>query len=1065
MVAKTFGMGKPLEVLSPVQLELPRNTSKQEVVPKQDFKPLGTPKPEDMVLPNQQITEQVVTPTVWETVKSSVAPTGRDWYNALEEAVKYAPDPDYRPDADALDFSAMYGIQNSREMAIMNATTSYEEMQSIQKRILAQRDTNANLAAHPVIGVAASLLDIDAVSLVVPNVGAIGAGTKLSRTGQRIVQGVAMGGAAYGINELTAQNQTRTDIERVGDVLTFGILGILTTPKVKTNLIDTVDPSVTRMGASIETEMNRLTSQLDEVAGRQGSMGEVEILGTKIKVPLSNTARTDLSMPDLAATSNLASSLQSSADKMWYYTGADRTNPLNNLLASPRTQGDNAIYASESYKAILDAKLVGVERAIDMAARQQSGYKAYLPFLRKEHTRQQFQMSEQFGQAMQRLDQDVLEYMGKTKAPIPKDRLAKMIDDSPEPEHIKTIMRTYVESGFAEEALALTRRSGLLDDLDSHALIQSRPTYMPVKHSHERIRNVIKSGVATEDEVAELIGKQIQRIYPDLKGVRWANREVIKDVGGKSVKTIERIQLPKNFTLTASQLGKNFMQTQAELRKGLSEVSTAGVTKDTLSKILTGTGIPADNIKHVVEQIYKGTQVEGTSAPKNYRARLGWDFKTPYETSSGNTLTMGDLVDGNAYMNLSDYSRTMSHRMGAADYGIKTPADFQSLTDKLLDNLPTGVKFDDAKRFLANAQDQIFGRPVGDALPEAVRASNTVAGSMLLSTSGLYTMNDLATQVTKMGLLRSIPQMIKGMKNVIDPLKKLSKNEAKDLEDVLTGLLSIDGRFRDVTVRYSDDFDVTNGFYEFIEHAGQTTRFLNMSEYAKRMQIGMGVGVITTAFKGAAKGNVKDIKYMRKQLNMSPELTTAIAGEYRKHGNVIDNWNNDVRLDMQQKVFYEMDNLAHTIRKGEIPAFMEHSSVGKVLFPFLSFAFAMQQKVLRNTYQRDGAAGVGILAAVQFPTAILIAMAKNIKDGKEYDENLAAGAVNAVSVAGAFSIPIGMLMSGQMGGSAAAAPVDGAMGLAEDIRKGNVNGIDSMTHAPLLGSFTGLKLLLNNLED
>lgn len=1061
-MAKTYGMGKPLEVLSPVKLELPNIP--QATVPKQDFVPLGTPTAQDTVLPNQELNQNIETPSVWSTVKSSVAPTARDWYNALSEAVQYEPDPDYRPEADAQEFTDQYGLSNAREMAIMNAAQSYDEMKSLQGRILAQRDANANLAAHPVIGMAASLLDIDAVSLVVPNVGAVGTAGKLGRMGQRIAQGTVAGGVAYGINELTKENQTRSDAERVGDIINFGLLGVLTTPKAKPSVIDPTDVQAARLGAGIDSEITRLSGELDSVAARQGSIGEVDVLGTKIKVPISNQARTDLSMPDVSKKYGWAASLQSSADKMWHYTGADAGNPLNNLLASPRTQGDNAIYAAASYQAELDAKLVGIERAIDVAARTQSGYKAYLPFLRKEHTRQQFQVSEQFGQAMQRLDQDVIEYMNKVDGAASKEQIHKMINEAQEPEHIKAIMRTYVDSGFAEDALKLVRRSGLLDELDSSALIHSRPTYIPVKQSYDRIRGVIRSGVATEDEVAELIGGQIKRMFPDLNGMRWVNKEVIKDVGGKSVKTIERVQVPKNFRLTAKQLGKNFIQTQSDLRKGLSEVQTAGLTKDQMSKILAGTGIPADDLNHVVNQIYRGTQTEGTSAPKNFRKRLGWDFKSQYKTSGG-TLSMGDLVDGNTFMNLSDYSRTMSHRMGAADYGIKSPSDFQAMTNELLDNLPPKVKFDEAKNFLKNVEDQIFGRPTGERLPEAVRAANTVAGSMLLSTSGLYSLNDFATQITKMGLLRSMPEMLKGMKNVIDPIKKLSKNEAKDLEDVLTGRLSMDGRWRDLTVRYSDDFDVSNGFYEFVEHAGQTTRFLNMSEYVKRMQIGTAVGAITTAFKGAAKGNAKDIAYMRKQLNMSPQLTDAIAHEYRLHGNKVDNWNNDVRMDMQQKVFYEVDNLAHTIRKGEIPAFMEHSSVGKVLFPFLSFAFAMQQKVLRNTYQRDGAAGVALLAAVQFPTALAIAMAKNVKNGKEYDEDLAAGAVNAVSIAGAFSIPIGMIMSGQMGGSAAAAPIDGALGIMEEMKDGKGIGLDSLAHAPLLGSFSGLNLLLNNLED
>ena len=75
---------------------------------------------------------------------------------------------------------------------------------------------------------------------------------------------------------------------------------------------------------------------------------------------------------------------------------------------------------------------------------------------------------------------------------------------------------------------------------------------------------------------------------------------------------------------------------------------------------------------------------------------------------------------------------------------------------------------------------------------------------------------------------------------------------------------------------------------------------------------------------------------------MSDEFVRDITKEWNTHGAAIDNWTARIRVAMEQEVFFEADNLAHTIRTGELPAFLEHSSVGKVIFPFLSFTMAMQ---------------------------------------------------------------------------------------------------------------------------
>lgn len=1049
-MANQVGIKKAIKVLPSVQPAIPDHVAPatgQDIRPS-TYKQLGQATDKDLVVTGETLQNEVLPekPALWEVAKV-VAPTARDWGNAIYEDFKFDRDIYYNADADAQEFFEAQGERSREEVAYIHGARSYEDMKFRQQRILDQRDDQAILAEHPILGTIASVVDADLPLAFAPAVGQLGAGAKLGRLAQRGVQATALAGAAYGVNSVLEDGSVRTQGERNLDSLTFGLVGLFSPIKYNTLTKGSA------LDLMIDTELQAVAKETSATADAVGSVGTTNVLGHEVKMPISQPIDTSkLKMPDWAVQNKTIAALQSSGDFLWYLTKGDVDHPANKILAAPRTQGDNAPYATAPIQASLEAKLVGVEDAINDAAMQLHGTSPNRFFGRKDHTIAQYQVTEQFGQAMQRLDQDVLWKLNSGQ-PVDTKMILQMIDETDIPLEIKNIQKAYVNSGFAETALNRAKQVGLLDELDDAAALHSRPTYMPIKHSYERMNNLIKAGKVTEDQLHEFLGKQIIRMYPEMQ-------QAMKIVTKEGVKTVER-----SFQLTAKQLGQNFFENQQKLALGLSEVQTAGLTKDQMITLLRKSGVDNDNLNRIADTIYKGTQDAGTGVVKQFRKRLSWDWNMKFTGKDGMEYSLGDLVDGNAYMNLTDYTRTMSKRIGLAQYGMKTTADLDNVLQGIMKDLPPDVDIATAKRFLQNVRSQALGHPMGEAVPETVRALNTIAGATFLSNSGLYNTVDMVTQIAKMGLLRTLPEVMKGLKNVINPMKKMSKGEASDLYDVLTGLLSTDGRWRNITTRYADDFEVSSGIHEAVSYYGQATRFMNLSEYVKRMQIGMIGGVITTAFKKAAAGSAKDVKYMKETLRMSDELTEAVIKEYRTHGSSVDLWSNDVRMAMEQKVFYEADNLAHTIRSGEIPAFMEHSSVGKVLFPFMSFAFAMQQKVLRNTYQRDGAAGIALLAAVQFPTATMIGMAKNMKNGKEPEEDLAKASVNALSMLGTFSYPLEIIMNGGLNSnSAALAPVSNAMTLGQKAVNGNLD-MRSIKNATPLGSLTGLDLYISIMED
>ena len=114
---------------------------------------------------------------------------------------------------------------------------------------------------------------------------------------------------------------------------------------------------------------------------------------------------------------------------------------------------------------------------------------------------------------------------------------------------------------------------------------------------------------------------------------------------------------------------------------------------------------------------------------------------------------------------------------------------------------------------------------------------------------------------------------------------------------------------------------------------------------------------------------------------------------------------------MERKVFHEADNMAHTVHEGEIPELLQYSSVGKVIFPYMRYTFAMTNKMLRKTYVEDGALFTAILLAHQVPMAILVATLQNIQAGKDLDNDLVRKSMNAMSALGLLSYPIDMIMS------------------------------------------------------
>lgn len=767
---------------------------------------------------------------------------------------------------------------------------------------------------------------------------------------------------------------------------------------------------------------------------------------------------TELKLPKLSVEHHAVAALQSAADEMFYYTKGDPEEAMNRILASPYTQGDDAVTHANAVLRDMEIKLVPFEESIVKATKDLHGTTSlYGKLFRREHNKRLQQTAMDVYSELQKIDQIVVEAAGTGKT-LSNAEIHALIDATSKPDAIKASIKTYVDSNIAGEMYDHIKRVGLMDD-DALEHIVRRPTYVTTKHSYEAQKRFIDADtVSTAGRklaVANFLGEQITKMYPDLmRGIKGTDGKIIN--------------------LKPDAIGAKFMDNMKVRSENPNAVRTIGVSKDELYDMLTSQGLDDSAAKALAVKLTQTRSAQ--QGEKHLRRRIDWDWSDTATATApdGTVFGMRDLVDQNAFHTIVDYNRRMSKRVGLAQYGFKDAQSLQDAKSRIMDNLPEGTNPNKARQYLDNVINGSLGNPIGADMPDWVRSMNTIGGSILLSGSGLYNAIELGVQVQSLGLLRSIPHFAAALKPMVKTVGSYSKAEAKTLHDTLVGKMMSTDRWQNIMTHYADDFTIEGGFHESVQYFGQATRFLNGSEHIKRYQIGLFASVFVDAFKGAAKGSPNSIKFLKEGLRFSDELLEKTTQQFNKHGDNIDGWDADIRIAMEQKVFHEGDNLAHVVHHGEVPSFLEYSQVGKIIFPFMRYLFAMQQKILRRTHLRDGTVGVALVLAVQFPLAVMVAHTKRAMNGdKPYDMDnpedvkmFIRSTLNGVSGLGSMAYPMDIMMSGgqNMGSTIALAPIGKMVGLTEGILTGEATARDFKEATPF-NTILPVNLLLAALND
>lgn len=1067
---------------------------------------------------DEQAIDNYVAPveaTKLETIGAALGGAGIQYGRDIKSALIYERDPNFKHQALSDEFFKSFGAGTPEEVKYLADAKTYEHWQDNKKYILDKRMRQQAISDNPITGIAASLIDADLAITAVPIIGVGAKASTVARTASRVTAGAVGGGATAAVQSTLGNSLLRTENERYADVGIVALSRALA-PLAKGVPVAPVAPTTPIVARSTESlsevnakwntartaaENTRLTNAEIDSLPKQGrgaarrallaskkaealaevdakfkplvqaaddtaSTTRVQELAQKAMDELEdirlNQAKPETPANKVARNKHIAA-FQSTWDELNYLTKGDTNTVVNKLLSNPAVNnGDDVVSAQNVYLNNYNSRLMVMDDALKDAIAATGVRSTPISRISGSYGRAAKEVSADFQEALQKIDAEVLEYnakFGKNPDADGYEQLIQLYTDKP---HIQEAIRKYINSGLAEQVHKdLTGKSiivkeiedanGKLQVVDGMDDIIRRPTYMPLRHSLEKIEDtVFKRGVATMDEVADFIGAQIVKQYPDLLKPKNA---------------------AKTFVLTERQVGKHFLQTQRDSAYGLSDVTATGMNREQLTELLTKTGgVTEKDARILAGEMHKEMHKKGTSTPKNLRRRIGWDWNLKMKTESGHTLTMRDLVDDSVIGNLEDYTRSMGHKLGLADYGIRSEAELSNLLEEYLSKLPESVNTQQARQFMRNTKDTLLGRPIdNNPVPAGVRSAQAMADLFLLANSGLYTFIDIATQMQKVGLLKSLPHFKRGMGTMFKNLKNFSPTEAKSLEDILTGRMLVNSRHRNFMVRYTDNFEVTGGVHEAAQYYGQTARFMNLSESLKRFQVGTLAGVYVHTLKQAMTGSAKELKFMKDKLMVDDVLLKDIQEQYAKHGTDIDSWSNGVRVKYEQKLFHDADNLAMTIHNGEVPAILEYSSVGRVIFPYMRYALGMQNKVLRRTLARDGHAGLAMLLALQIPTALMIGAAVNVRLGKEPTDNIETVALRSMTALGALNYPMEIAMGGLDGGGVTAlVPFDKSYKFGKEILTGGADGTVSPTqlvkNSPLYANVI-LDYLMLGLEE
>lgn len=603
---------------------------------------------------------------------------------------------------------------------------------------------------------------------------------------------------------------------------------------------------------------------------------------------------------------------------------------------------------------------------------------------------------------------------------------------------VKRIVDAYTEGNFGTIMGTRAQEAGVFG---ADALTPSK-YYVPVRHSYLKMQEFVAQGKGSWTDLHKMYGQQIARIYPRLT-TPAAN-------GG--------------LGLSPEALGKKFVYTQKLRQADPKAQAFRGTTQDELAEVLRAEGVEEGKIKGLLSTLQPKADEAGKQ--KNLRTRMDWDYEGTYLGSKGQVMSINEFMDDDLLGSLQTYARNMSGRIGLARVGFTKESDLDDAIGKALDNLPAAER-QKAQEFFGNVKAQLLGQPVGEAAPDWFRTLTSYGASTQLGNSGVYAIADYAQLVNEFGVSTVAKHFLKSTRGVINA-KSITKEQAETIQQVISGQLFAEGRVRPYVTHLEDNWVGPAGsIHEVAQYGGQYIKYLNGSEFMRRHQINAVAGIMDELV-----GSLADVRKAQastkyfKSLNMSDTDIAAATAQVQKHGTVIDNWDAAVKAKMMNTLISATDNIAITIRAGEQPAFIEHSAIGRVLFPYMRYVFGANQKILRRNYRRNGVVGVALYMTAAIPLSVVAGMMSNIIQGRDPEEDLVARTVRSLPGLGVASLAADGFMQGDVGGTAPVfAGPNNLFQLVDKLKRGELEVQDVLKAVPGANVLLPTRWLINSTKE
>lgn len=494
-------------------------------------------------------------------------------------------------------------------------------------------------------------------------------------------------------------------------------------------------------------------------------------------------------------------------------------------------------------------------------------------------------------------------------------------------------------------------------------------------------------------------------------------------------------------------------------------------SRDTLKAMLARSGLPEEDIDKAIAML--GTESNDAGKPPMLKYRVKLDYSMPLGTG---TQTIGDLFSHDLATLYEGYNRRISGRMALWKVGLQRQTDIDKAWKEISESIADPAVKAEAKQMFDGTVNYLLGNPVGENVPEALRTMSAMNQAVALGAAMFWQTLDYFKIMAQHGagttlaaMLRSVPEA-RSLWKELRAATKEGRQLALDMDEVLTAQIASDIRMRPILDVYEDGFSVGKSPWAHrAELARDATPFLSGQKYLHFHQAKTIASMSVQIVRKAADGDAKAIKSMQRYGVSSAQLAK-FKQQFDQFGTAPDKWDRDVWLEMNTALLRMADDSVLRMQLGEIPAFAQFSSLGKFLFTFRSFTLAAQNKVLLSTMKNDGAAGVAMLLAYQYPMACM-AVAANMainNDPNISQKEVVKRAFGYVPVMGLGSELLGILSGSQRGfGSPGLLYADKMYRAANQAAQLDGKGLaaTTMSMLPFVSVIPGSRALQNALKE